>query len=424
MLISENGHLSYCTNIHAGESWEAVFKSIVSYCVPIKKKVSPYEPFGIGLRLSYQAATELLLDSNLLMFKVWLLQNEMYVFTINGFPYGNFHNEEVKDKVHLPDWTSIERLNYTQLLFTILCELLPPNIEGGISTSPLSYKHWHTTADEVIQVKQAATKQLVAVVTQLVKTYESRGKKMHLNIEPEPDGVIENSDEYIAFFEEYLLLEGASLLASDLACSYLQAQEYMRTYIQLCYDVCHFAVGFEKSEDVLRKMDDHGLKIGKLQISAALKCMVSDTTSIAELQQCLRVFDEPTYLHQAVIKTIGGELLKFNDLEKGIYAMNRVDFMELRTHFHVPIFIEDYQLLQSTQNDIISILKSWCKNEFAQHLEIETYTWQVLPSHLQTDLTESIERELEWVMSTIANEINTLKSIKTPKQCSKQPLLM
>lgn len=414
MLISQSGHLSYCTNIHAGESWEAVFKSIVTYCVPIKKKVSPYELFGIGLRLSHQAATELLLDGNLLMFKVWLLQNEMYVFTINGFPYGNFHDETVKEKVHFPDWTSAERLSYTQLLFTILCELLPSGMEGGISTSPLSYKHWYTTEAELNQVKQTATKNLVAVVAQLVKLHESRGKNMHLNIEPEPDGVIENSDEYIAFFEEYLLQEGASLLASTLACSHSQAQEYMRTHIQLCYDVCHFAVGFEKSEEVLRKMENHGLKIGKLQISAALKCNTSDTVSIANLQQCLRTFDEPTYLHQAVIKTIGGELFKFNDLGEGIDAMNRIDFEELRTHFHVPIFVEDFQLLQSTQDEVISVLESWCKKEFTKHLEIETYTWQVLPSHLQTDLIESIERELEWVMNTIADEtfkINSFSAI-------------
>jgi hypothetical protein len=407
MLISQNGHLSYCTNIHAGESWDAVFKSIVDYCVPIKKKVSPYESFGIGLRLSYQAATELLLNGNLLMFKVWLLQNEMYVFTINGFPYGNFHDEAVKDKVHLPDWTSNERLSYTQLLFTILCELLPSGMEGGISTSPLSYKHWHTTEAELNQVKQKATENLVAVVAQLVKLHEARDKKMHLNIEPEPDGVIENSDEYITFFEEYLLKEGASLLASTLMCSNSQAQEYMRTHIQLCYDVCHFAVGFEKSEEVLQKMEKYGLKIGKLQISAALKCKASDVVPITDLQQCLRIFDEPTYLHQAVIKTIGGELLKFNDLGEGIDAMSRNDFDELRTHFHVPIFVEDFQLLQSTQNEIINILKSWCEKEFTKHLEIETYTWQVLPSHLQTDLTESIGRELEWVMNTIADE--TLK---------------
>jgi hypothetical protein len=404
MLISQSGHLSYCTNIHAGESWEAVFKSIVTYCVPIKKKVSPYEPFGIGLRLSHQAATELLLNGNLLMFKVWLLQNEMYVFTINGFPYGNFHDKAVKDKVHLPDWTSTERLSYTQLLFTILCELLPSGMEGGISTSPLSYKHWHSTEAELNHVKQTATKNLVAVVAQLVNLHESRGKKMHLNIEPEPDGVIENSDEYISFFEGYLLQEGASLLASTLMCSYSQAQEYMRSHIQLCYDVCHFAVGFEKSEEVLQKMENHGLKIGKLQISAALKCKASDVVPITDLQQCLRIFDEPTYLHQAVIKTIDGKLLKFNDLGEGIGAMNRIDFEELRTHFHVPIFIEDFQLLQSTQNEIISVLESWCKKEFTKHLEIETYTWQVLPSHLQTDLIESIERELEWVMNTIADE--------------------
>lgn len=413
MLVGQNSHLSYCTNIHAGESWEAVLKSIETYCIPLKKKVSPNAPFGIGLRLSYQAASELASDDNLLQFKDWLSQNELYVFTINGFPYGNFHNEPVKDKVHLPDWTSHDRLNYTQLLFTILAQLLPDGIEGGISTSPLSYKHWYKTEASLIEAKQIATKQLAAVVVQLVKIYEREGKMMHLDLEPEPDGIIENSDEYIAFFEDYLLQEGASVVASLLSCNLQEAKEHIRNHIQLCYDVCHFAIGYENSEAVIQKMEKHGLKIGKLQISAALKCSASANVSIDALQECLRTFDEPTYLHQAVIKTVDGKLLKFNDLNKGIEAMKRDDFKELRTHFHVPIFIEDYQLLQSTQNDIITILESWLKNEFTQHLEIETYTWQVLPLHLQTDLTESIERELKWVMDRITGNLSVNSKKRT-----------
>jgi hypothetical protein len=405
MLISPNGHLSYCTNIHEGESWQAVFKSIENHCVPLKKKVAPDQPFGIGLRLSYQAASELIQEDNLEIFKAWLLQNEMYVFTMNGFPYGNFHSEPVKDKVHLPDWTTIDRLNYTRLLFTILSKLLPSGIEGGISTSPLSYKHWYTTKSSLIQARQIATKQLVAVVVQLVEFYENKNIMMHLDLEPEPDGIIENSDEYIAFFEDYLLKEGAELLASSLDCSLLKAKEYIRNHIQLCYDVCHFAIGFEESEEVLQKMEKHGLKIGKLQISAALKCTTSTNATIEELQECLQTFDEPTYLHQAVIKTIYGGLLKFKDLKNGIEAMQNVDFKELRTHFHVPIFIEDYQLLQSTQNDITAILQSWRKKEFTKHLEVETYTWQVLPEHLQIDLTKSIERELRWVINKVKDDV-------------------
>jgi hypothetical protein len=404
MLISQNSHLSYCTNIHAGESWEAVFTSLGAYCIPLQKKIAPDQPFGIGLRLSYQAATELVLDNNLVIFKEWLSQNKMYVFTINGFPYGNFHNEAVKDKVHLPDWTSSDRLQYTQLLFSILAQLLPAGMAGGISTSPLSYKHWYKTEASLVQAKQIATQQLVAVVAKLVAFEQTKGIMMHLDLEPEPNGIIENSDEYIAFFEEYLLKEGAALLATDLACEISQAKEYLRNHIQLCYDVCHFAIGFENSEEVLAKLENHGLKIGKLQISAALKCVASPAVPIEELQQCLRTFDEPTYLHQAVIKTKNDELLKFNDLSKGIEAMKRTDFKELRTHFHVPIFVEKYQLLQSTQNDIIAILESWRKKAFTQHLEIETYTWQILPAHLQADLTQSIERELNWVLDNINKE--------------------
>lgn len=402
MLIKGTSHLSYCTNIHPGESWELIFKNLEEYCVSIKKRISPDMPFGIGLRLSNQATIELLSNGNLLKFKKWLIKNRLYVFTINGFPYGDFHNVVIKDKVHLPDWASIERLNYTKRLFSILCGILPDNIEGSISTSPISYKHWFTNKDDLIVIKKKATSNLIEVVEQLVRIYNSTGKIMHLNIEPEPDGLIENIDEYIVFYEEYLLKEGALFLSLKLSCSLFQAQDYVRNHIQLCYDICHFAVAFENCEEILKKMQNHNLKIGKLQISAALKYDHSNNVKISNVQKWLKVFEEPTYLHQAIIKTSEGELIKFRDLEKAIDAIDNINFTQLRTHFHVPIFIDKFELLQSTQDEVIYVLESWSKNQFTKHLEVETYTWQLLPFNLQASLKESIERELEWVINKIS----------------------
>ena len=404
MKVGHKGHLTYCTNIHAGESWEAVFNSLKEYCLPVRDTLSAGKPFGIGLRLSGLSSIELLQRDNLSVFKAWLDDNGLYVFTLNGFPYGNFHGQTVKDNVHTPDWTTNERVDYTTRLFTILAGLLPHGMEGGISTSPLSYRYWHTAPDQLVQIKKLASENLVKVVAFLVGMQQSSGVKMHLDIEPEPDGILETSDEYIAFFENDLLKDGAALLATILQCSHGEARDYIRYHIQLCYDVCHFAVGFEAAQDVISKMEAHNLLIGKMQISAALRCRASENVPIALQQECLRTFDEPTYLHQAVVQINDGSLLRFRDLGAGVEEMNKPGFRELRAHFHVPVFTTGYMLLESTQNDITDALRIWCEKPFTQHLEVETYTWGILPPELQVSLAQSIERELAWVLLVINDE--------------------
>ena len=153
----------------------------------------------------------------------------------------------------------------------------------------------------------------------------------------------------------------------------------------------------------MRKLELYGIKIGKIQISAALKCVFESEKVLKEQQACLQQFDEPNYLHQAVVKWDSSQLSHYSDLSEGIEAMNDPDFDELRTHFHVPVFVEDFEVLQSTQNDIIEVLEYWKNTKYCKHFEVETYTWTILPETLQTDLTSSVVRELEWVKSRIEN---------------------
>ena len=135
------GQLTYCSNIHPGESWEDHFAQLQQHVPLIKARVNPDGRFGIGLRLSNTASLELKNEETLSSFIEWLNENDCYVFTMNGFPYGSFHNTIVKDKVHAPDWTTQDRVDYTIRLAEILSKLLPKDMEGGISTSPLSYRN-------------------------------------------------------------------------------------------------------------------------------------------------------------------------------------------------------------------------------------------------------------------------------------------
>lgn len=404
MKVKDNAHLTYCTNIHSGESWKEVFASLQKYTLAVKAKISPSAPFGIGLRLSNESALTLQEGGELAVFKQWLKENDLYVFTINGFPYGNFHGKEVKAQVHAPDWLSRERVDYTVMLFNLLAELLPDEVVGGISTSPLSYKYWFEGEVESSEAKRKSCAHLMEIVVHLVQLQQISGKQMHLDIEPEPDGLLENSADYIDFYKSYLLKEGLTILMEKLNCTAVEAEKYIREHLQLCYDVCHFSVEFEAAEAVIRSMEERGLKIGKMQISAALKCSVDSNESRAEMIRQLTQFNEPVYLHQAVLKKRTGELLKFQDLKPGIAAMKNADFEELRTHFHVPIFLSYYQGLSSTQDDILAAMNLWMKKPFTSHLEVETYTWDVLPAQLLMDLKQAIQRELSWVLALIESK--------------------
>jgi hypothetical protein len=402
-MKTASGHLTYCTNIHAGESWADHFGALKKNIPGIKKQLSPNNPFGIGLRLSHIASVELSKEENLEAFKKWLDEAGCYVFTMNGFPYGGFHHTRVKDDVHKPDWTTEERVQYTLRMFTLLSALLPAGMEGGISTSPLSYKYWHSPADKP-EVFNTATTNLLKVVLQLISIKNTTGKLMHLDLEPEPDGLIENGPEFFSWYKEYLLPQGITFLRQQLQYEEAEAIAAIKTHVQLCYDICHFAVGYENHDEVVRQLKEQNIKVGKIQISAALKAPMKPLAEgREEVIGAFRHFNESTYLHQVVALSRQGTLLRYPDLPQALEDASNPAIQEWRSHFHVPLFVKDYGALQSTQEDIQQVLALQKRNAFTSHLEVETYTWEVLPDKLKLPLNESIIREMQWVQQALSD---------------------
>ena len=399
-------HLTYCSNIHAGESWKEVFESLKQHAIPLKEQLSPSTPFGLGLRLSNEATETLLSGTHLDGFKTWMDDHGFYVFTFNGFPYGSFHRSVVKDKVYRPDWRSSERVEYTMRLCKILSHWLPEGMEGGISTSPLSYKPWLKTGRDYEEAFSMSTWNLVDVVEYLVEIHERKGQMIHIDIEPEPDCLIENIQETVDFFTTWLIPQGAPRLARRTGLTLAQSEQAMRDHVRLCYDTCHFAVEFESAEDVLANMKNAGIRIGKIQISAAVKVFLpesdSERMSIAER---LEPFAESTYLHQVVEHRTDGSLVHYNDLPEALPHIQEPAADEWRIHFHVPIFVDDYHGIQSTRSDIADALRGLRQDPVCSHLEIETYTWEVLPEGLKQDMTTSIRREYEWVLGEMGMPI-------------------
>ena len=391
-------HLTYCTNIHPGETWEVTFHNLKQYVLQVKSQVSPNTSFGIGLRLSDKASRTLVEQNNLAGFKRWLEEHRCYVFTMNGFPYGGFHHQSVKDQVHYPDWTTQLRLDYTLRLFEILEYLLPNDLDGGVSTSPLSYKFWPELQSNREAVFQSATHNIIRVAERLHNVFQQTSKVLHLDIEPEPDGLLENTQEVIQWYNNWLIPQGVTYLKQQFDFSDDQAESCLKKHIRLCYDVCHFALAYEEPQEVFSQLKEEGIGIGKVQISAALSAKLSERMEDREgVRMALNQFVESTYLHQVVQRNSQGKLTGYPDLPQALKNMNDPAAKEWRIHFHVPVFLASYGQLESTQDEILKVLHALREERLTNHLEVETYTWEVLPEDIQLEIVDSVVRELQWV---------------------------
>jgi len=387
MKLKHGAHLAYCTNIHRGQNWRQTFESLQKYALAVRRRVSPRRPFAIGLRLSHQAATELSQKKRLLGFKRWLDRHDCYVFTINGFPYGRFHGTSVKEKVYLPDWTSPNRPAYTNLLFDLLAELLPAGVDGSVSTLPGSFKMFVKTA---VQTK-AIRRNLWRCIEHISRLNERTGKKLHLGLEPEPLCLLENSAETISFFEQMRAEQ--------------KNDPRLNEFLGVNYDCCHFAVEYEDAQKSLNTFKKTGIKISKIHLSSALK-----TSTMPDAIAALEKFSDNVYLHQVIARNAAGKLTFFRDLPGALQTANsklkiknsKLD--EWRIHFHVPLHATAIAPFQNTHDHVLGTLDWLAKNPgLCSHLEMETYTWEVLPPELKSrTVVQQLAAEYHWTIAQLA----------------------
>ena len=386
------GHLTYCTNIHPGETWPEIRDNLERHLLRVRDLVAPGAPFGIGLRLSAAAADTLAQEGHLAAFRAFLHANDLYVFTINGFPYGAFHRIRVKEDVYKPDWRDERRLAYTDRLATLLAALLPADmdVEGSISTVPGAFKPEIRSPIDVARMAE----QMLRHAAHLVRLREKTGRTICLALEPEPFCFIETVEETAAFFESHLFSSAAIERLSDATgLSRRAAEESLHRHLGVCLDLCHAAVEFEMPHAALARLDAAGIRIVKMQLSAGLRVARVDETILG----ALRPFAEDVYLHQVVERSAAG-LKRYPDLGEAFAGLgDGMGEREWRIHFHVPIFREDLGAFSTTQPFMRQILAAHRDKPISAHLEVETYTWDVLPrEHRGTDVVTDIAREIAW----------------------------
>ena len=396
-------HLTYCTNIHPGESWAEVRDNLERYLVPVRERAAPGRPFGVGLRLSAESARALTEPGALEELRAFLHAHDLYVFTINGFPYGPFHGRPVKEQVYLPDWLEPERLDYTDRLADILAALLPAELEGSISTVPGAFApRVHGDADEARMARA-----LLDHVVHLVRVRASTGRRIALALEPEPCCFLETIAETVRFFERHLLSATAVAQVSNAAgLSRGDAERAIREHLGVCLDACHLAVEFEEPQQVLDALEAAGIRVPKVQVTAGLRAVLREGDDAT--LDALASFADDVYLHQVVERHDDGTLVRHLDLPQALAAVRARPVQgarEWRVHFHVPVFRERYGAFGGTQAYVAELLRLVRERGTSTHFECETYTWDVLPEEFRREgIVGGIVREVGWAERHLGGE--------------------
>lgn len=392
---SETLDLGYCTNIHRGETWSETFAGLRDYTLRVKQLVAQERPYGIGLRLGADAAAELTtFEDQRDEFRRWLDDNDCYVFTINGFPYGKFHGTRVKEQVYVPDWTESARLDYTTQLFDLLDQLAPPGMAASVSTLPGSFKEFISDEDREERMS-AMHRNLVSCHRHIEGLAERSGRDLHLGLEPEPLGLFETTPETVEFFGGLCAAaESAGIVAQDL-----------KSTIGVNYDTCHLALEYEEPVEALGRLRDNGIRISKIHLSSALK-LVPQKQALRRL----RAFEDEVYLHQVMVRQGSEVVRRFRDLpdaldDASIRAKQGESIGdEWRVHFHVPIHAQPEALFGDTRDHISATLAVLAEHPgTCSHFEMETYTWEVLPEAMRSaDVVDQLAKEYDWCLAEFA----------------------
>lgn len=384
--------IAYCTNVHAGVDLVQTRGNLERYASRVRERFCPDETMGVGLWLSAKTAQDLIRDAAVDDFADWLSQAGLVPFTFNGFPYGDFHQAVVKQKVYEPNWFDRSRLDYTENLVQLLHRLAPAGWQGSISTLPLGWREPAPTVDQL----NTAAQLMRELAVHLAELEANTGRLIFLCIEPEPGCCIQRSDDLIEFFQAHLLAAGN--------------ESILRRHIRVCHDVCHAVVMCESQRGVLSAYRAAGIEVGKVQISSAV-VVDFDQIELADRHEAyaqLASFAEDRYLHQTTIQHDDRPPQFFDDLPLALDSVEDASQARgtWRVHVHVPVYLSQFGWLKTSQQDIVECVRSCRETTRVEHFEVETYAWNVLPLELQQeDLAKGIAEEMKWFSELAAKHL-------------------
>ena len=394
--------LAYCANVHPSESFGAVLAGLESVTLPLRERLAPGQPFGIGMYLPGAVAMQLAEGNNNRdrdYLADFLADQGLDPFTWNAFPFGGFHGEALKEAVFLPAWSDPERVLYTAAcanLATLFAGRAVEDRHLSISTHTGMHASQRDSHDEGL-----ARQALVLMAEGLAGLEEANGWRCVLALEAEPRANCNDTAELAALLEE-------------LHARHRDEAELLRRHLGTCLDACHAAVEFEEPGAALANATVAGSPLGKLQLTSALA--LRDPAAHGAARERLFAMAEARYLHQVTARAPGGELARAEDLpdaERRWSASGGAfrEASEWRCHFHVPLDCERLgpDGLATTRDaaaaQLAAALESperWGTEEL--HVELETYTWDVLSPEARGpgELVDGLEREYRHALGLLA----------------------
>ncbi len=249
---------------------------------------------------------------------------------------------------------------------------------GSISTLPLGWRApWHDDHH------RKARGQLDRLADGLAKLAADTGRTIDVGFEPEPGCVVET------------VADAVDRLAG-----------MPGTHLGVCLDTCHLATAFEDAREAVATLGGAGIAVVKAQLSAALHV---GKPSDAATQNALAAFAEDRFLHQ-VRQRRAGRVVGRDDLpdaQDGARPMPRN--LPWRVHYHVPVHMAPAEPLDSTSDELVTALGALVggRTPVTDHLEVETYTWSVLPAGRRptddVELVAGLAGELGWVRDRLTD---------------------
>lgn len=368
-MIINNKSLTYCSNIFKECNFTKLAIKLHDYSVYLRKYFK-CKYIGLGLCMSNSLINRLSLNSQLIYLKKWINKHNFYLSSLNSFVYKSFHTRNIKEFIYYPDWTVDARVVYTKKNIYFLNNVITKIKNVSISTLPLSFNSWMINKNKKYVYFKTSIN-ILTIVNLLINIYKLNKNYIHLDIEPEPRCLLESFDDFLFFFIKWLVPNANYYLNRF----YIKKKHtYLRKYVNLCYDICHFSVNYNDHVNIIKSILSNKIKIGKVQVSSALEVSVTDNNKNFIIND-LFFLNKSKFLHQNTIIT-HNKIIKNLDIDFN-NCYNNGD--KLRFHCHMPLYLTKYKKnLQTTSSESKDVLLNILKFVKVKHVEIETYTYDIL----------------------------------------------
>ncbi len=374
----DRSRLTYCGNVHAAADLDAWLLTLARFAAPVAAAAGAARPFPLGVWWPAEVAARLAADARAReRVRAELAAHGLQIATLNVFPQADFHGARVKERVYRPDWGTPARLAFTLDAARAAAALSPPGTVLPLSTLPLGFG-----GGDLVAMRSNLARAAFALADLEAET----GVQCVLALEPEPACLVETVAEAIACVQAVRAEHG---------------EVAVQRHLGVCLDLCHLAVMHEDPLMALAAAAAAGVPVAKIQVSACLEAR--GEAGLDRLLDPAQRWDEPRYLHQTTGLLPSGARIHALDLDE--VRARRSEFAAasvVRTHFHVPVFWDDEGPLGSTRATLTAALRAMGSMRLPL-LEVETYTWHVLPgfSGKDEDLIAGLAREVSFVRGQI-----------------------